>query len=234
MGFTLPKQNDEELPIGEDGHTRAPDHTRDRMGDFASVPFWNWTQPSTDWFNLETGKALAEYNPSPAMRELVAGVESQRADPRLSESAEKSVISLSSTQSKHARRPSFERIGGSVHENFTRPPRTFTRPTTNFTRPPRISSASTHQSTHADTSPDRADTNDEIGAAIRFGISAQQFVLEFGAAIALQSVTQSGDRNFVAKMRAPPVRGARTPCSLDIGGCGGKREAPAMPATFRR
>ena len=34
MGFTLPKQNDEELPVGEDGHTRAPDHTRDRMGEF--------------------------------------------------------------------------------------------------------------------------------------------------------------------------------------------------------
>jgi hypothetical protein len=44
------------------------------------------------------------------MRELVAGVESQRADPHLSESAEKSVISLSPTHqsthvnaSKHAR-----------------------------------------------------------------------------------------------------------------------------------
>ncbi len=68
MGFTLPKQNDEELPIGEDGHTRAPDHTRDRMGDFPSVALWNWSQPSTDWFNLATGEALAEYNPSPADR----------------------------------------------------------------------------------------------------------------------------------------------------------------------
>jgi len=29
-GFMLPKQNDEELPVGEDGHTRAPAHTRDR------------------------------------------------------------------------------------------------------------------------------------------------------------------------------------------------------------
>src|SRR5450759_977196 len=91
-----------ELPVGEDGHTRAPDHTRDRMGDFPAVAFWNWSQPSTDWFNLATGEALAEYNPSPAMRELVAGVESQRADPRLSESAEKSVISRAPTHQKHA------------------------------------------------------------------------------------------------------------------------------------
>jgi hypothetical protein len=91
-----------ELPVGEEGHTSAPAHTRDRMGEFPSVAFWNWSQPSTDWFNLATGEALAEYNPSPAMRELVAGVESQRADPRLSESAEKSVISLSPThQSTH-------------------------------------------------------------------------------------------------------------------------------------
>jgi hypothetical protein len=91
-----------ELPVGEEGHTSAPAHTRDRMGDFPSVAFWNWSQPSTDWFNLDTGEALAEYNPSSAMRELVAGVESQRADPHLSESAEKSVISLSPThQSTH-------------------------------------------------------------------------------------------------------------------------------------
>ena len=47
------------------------------MGYFPSVAFWNWRQPSTDWFNLATGEALAEYNPSPAMRELVAGIESQ-------------------------------------------------------------------------------------------------------------------------------------------------------------
>jgi hypothetical protein len=47
--------------------------------EFPSVAFWNWSQPSTDWFNLATGEALAEYNPSPAMRELVAGVESQGA-----------------------------------------------------------------------------------------------------------------------------------------------------------
>jgi hypothetical protein len=82
MGFTLPKQNDEELPVGEDGHTRAPDHTRDRMGEFLSVAFWNWSQPSTDWFNLATGEALAEYNPSPVMRELVLGIESESADPQ--------------------------------------------------------------------------------------------------------------------------------------------------------
>ena len=47
-------------------------------------------EPAVDgWFNLATGEALAEYNPSPAMRELVAGVESQRekrADPHLSAS----------------------------------------------------------------------------------------------------------------------------------------------------
>ncbi len=30
-GFNLPKQNDEELPVGEEGHTSAPAHTRDRM-----------------------------------------------------------------------------------------------------------------------------------------------------------------------------------------------------------
>jgi hypothetical protein len=101
-GFKLPKQIDEELPVGEDGHTSAPAHTRDRMGEFPAVAFWNWSQPATDWFNLVTGEALAEYNPSPAMRELVAGVESQRADPHLSESAEKSVISFSPThQSTH-------------------------------------------------------------------------------------------------------------------------------------
>jgi len=81
-GFKLPKQIDEELPIGEDGHTRAPDHTRDRMGEFPSVAFWNWSQPSTDWFNLATGEALADYNPSPVMRELVLGIESQSADPQ--------------------------------------------------------------------------------------------------------------------------------------------------------
>jgi hypothetical protein len=67
------------------------------VGEFPSVAFWNWSQPSTDWFNLATGEALAEYNPSPAMRELVAGVESQRADPHLSESAAKSVSTRSAT-----------------------------------------------------------------------------------------------------------------------------------------
>ena len=71
-----------ELPVGEEGHTSAPAHTRDRMGDFPSVAFWNWSQPSTDWFNLATGEALAEYNPSPVMRELVLGIESQSADPQ--------------------------------------------------------------------------------------------------------------------------------------------------------
>jgi hypothetical protein len=75
-----------ELPVGEEGHTSALAHTRDRMGDFPSVAFWNWSQPSMDWFNLATGEALAEYTPSPVMRELVAGVESQRADPHLSAS----------------------------------------------------------------------------------------------------------------------------------------------------
>jgi hypothetical protein len=89
-GFKLGKQNDEDLPVGEEGHTSAPAHTRDRMGEFPSVAFWNWSQPSTDWFNLDTGEALAEYTPSSVMHELVAGVESP------------------------ARRPSFERAGGEI------------------------------------------------------------------------------------------------------------------------
>lgn len=79
VGFRLPKQlDDEEGLVGEAGHTRAPDRTRDRMGDFPSVAFWNWDQQLTDWFNVDTGEALAEYEPSAAMRELVAGIEFQR------------------------------------------------------------------------------------------------------------------------------------------------------------
>jgi hypothetical protein len=97
MGFTLPKQNDEELPIGEDGHTRAPAHTRDRMGDFPSVAFWNWDQQLTDWFNVDTGEALAEYEPSAAMRELVAGIEFQRGD-----TTENTVPSRFTTQTSRA------------------------------------------------------------------------------------------------------------------------------------
>ena len=79
VGFRLPKQlDDEEGLVGEAGHTRAPDRTRDRMGDFPSVAFWNWDQQLTDWFNVDTGEALAEYSPSAAMQSLVAGIELQR------------------------------------------------------------------------------------------------------------------------------------------------------------
>jgi hypothetical protein len=77
-GFKLPKLDDEELPVGEEGHTTAPERTRGRMGDFPSVAHWEWSQPATDWFNLATGEALAEYSPSAAMRDLVAGLEAQR------------------------------------------------------------------------------------------------------------------------------------------------------------
>lgn len=50
---------------------------------------------ASDWFNLETGEALAEYTPSPVMRELVLGIELQSADPHLS-------ASMGSTREKHA------------------------------------------------------------------------------------------------------------------------------------
>ena len=127
MGFTLPKQNDEELPVGEDGHTRAPDHTRDRMGEFLSVAFWNWSQPSTDWFNLATGEALAEYTPSPAMRELVAGVESQ------------------------ARRPSFEGVGGEIgHITLANASLVARRRTSTF--PPPVRHAISRTSSHVNAS----------------------------------------------------------------------------------
>lgn len=66
-------QSEKQASSEQDGHTRAPDHTRDRMGEFPSVAFWNWSQPSTDWFNLATGEALAEYNPSHGSRERSKG-----------------------------------------------------------------------------------------------------------------------------------------------------------------
>ena len=77
-GFRLPKENDEELPIGAEGHTRAPEHTRDRAGDFPAIAFWNWEQLAADWINHETGETLSDYNPSDGMRDLVAGIESQK------------------------------------------------------------------------------------------------------------------------------------------------------------
>jgi hypothetical protein len=74
VGFQLPAQPDEEDLVGESGHTVAPARTRSRAGDFPATAFWNWEQGSTDWFNLETGEALAEYTPTPRMRGLVTDI----------------------------------------------------------------------------------------------------------------------------------------------------------------
>ncbi|HEV2017925.1 MAG TPA: protein rep [Gemmatimonadaceae bacterium] len=74
VGFILPTDLDEENDVGEEGHTSAPDRTRSRAGDFPVAAFWEWSQESTDWFNLETGEALAEYEPSSGMRSLVEGI----------------------------------------------------------------------------------------------------------------------------------------------------------------
>lgn len=77
IGFQLPKASDEELPIGSEGHTRAPEHTRDRAGDFPATAFWNWEQLAHDWINGD-GEPLSNYDPSEGMRDLVAGIESQK------------------------------------------------------------------------------------------------------------------------------------------------------------
>ena len=74
VGFQLPQQPDEEGIVGESGHTPAPERTRSRMGDFPVTAFWNWEQKNTDWFNLATGEALAEYTPTSGMRALVEAI----------------------------------------------------------------------------------------------------------------------------------------------------------------
>ena len=91
--------------------------------------------------------SLTESDPSPAMRELVVGVESQRADPRLRASAEKSVISLSPThQITHANAIS----SASSHVNASATQLVARQRFRNA-----ISSASTHQSTHVNAFPPR-------------------------------------------------------------------------------
>ena len=206
-GFKLPKQNDEELPVGEEGHTSAPAHTRDRMGEFPSVAFWNWSQPSTDWFNLATGEALAEYNPSPVMRELVAGVESQRADPHLSASTGGIAHITHSTTSNsrvNATQPRETRSSTRVTRSSTLIYARNSRPTTSNSR---ANTSKTHQSTHAD-------ANEKSTRKFGDRNCGDGMDGRFDDGMLAGSMTGSVTEIQLVKMRAAPVRGARTPCPL--------------------
>jgi hypothetical protein len=146
----------------------------------------------------------------------LAAAPSQRADPRLSESAEKSVISLSPThQSTHV-----NAVRNAVSSTSTLPPpvrhaigSASTLPPREKIFPPRISRAPTHQSTHA---------NVNEKSARKFGER------NFGNGIDDRFGDGIDDAISSRKMRAAPVRGSAHPLPLDIGSCGGKSEVPAM------
>jgi len=128
--------------------------------------------------------SLTESDPSPAMRELVVGVESQRADPRLRASAEKSVISLSPThQITHANAIS----SASSHVNASATQLVARQRFRNA-----ISSASTHQSTHANANEKSARKFGERN----FGNGIDD---RFDDRFMIASVTGSMKRNFVAE-----------------------------------